>query len=328
MSIRAVIRGVGHAVPPKVVTNDDIAKIVETSDEWIVQRTGIKERRVSAQDETSSTLGTQAAQEALKASGFAPEDIDLIVCGTVTGDMIFPATACLIQDRIGATKAGAYDVGAACAGFIYSLASVTGMIESGAIKRAIVVGVDVLSKYVDWTDRSTCVLFGDGAGAVVLEGQSNTDRGVIKTVLLSDGSGAKHIMYESGGSLYPVGKDYSQGHRTSIYMAGAEVYRFAVNAMGDACCRALQEAGMESSDIDLFVPHQANLRIIDSAAKRLELPDEKVFVNVHKYGNTSGGSIPLGLYEAEKEGRLKEGMVVMTVGFGAGLVWGANIIRW
>lgn len=328
MSIRAVIRGVGHAVPPKIVTNDDIAKIVETSDEWIVQRTGIKERRVSEPDETSSTLGTEAALEALEDAGISAKDIDLIVCGTVTGDMVFPATSCLIQDRIGANRAGAYDVGAACAGFIYSLASVAGMIESGAVKRAIVVGVDVLSKYVDWTDRSTCVLFGDGAGAVVLEGQANTDHGVIKTVLLSDGSGARHITYESGGSLYPVGKDYSEAARKSIHMAGAEVYRFAVNAMGDACCRALDEAGMEPSDIDLFVPHQANLRIIDSAAKRLELPDEKVFINVQKYGNTSGGSIPLGLYEAQKEGRLKQGMVVMTVGFGAGLVWGANIIRW
>lgn len=328
MSIRAVIRGVGHAVPPKVVTNFDLAKIVETSDEWIVQRTGIKERRISEPHETSSTLGTTAALEALQSADVDPLDIDLIVCGTVTGDMIFPATSCLIQENIGARSAGAYDVGAACAGFIYSLASVVGMIESGSVKRALVIGVDVLSKYVDWSDRSTCVLFGDGAGAVVVEGVPNTDRGVIRTVLLSDGSGAGHITYESGGSLYPVGKDYSEGARKSIFMAGAEVYRFAVNAMGDACCRALQEAGMEPGDIDLFVPHQANLRIIDSAAKRLNLPEEKVFVNVQKYGNTSGGSIPLGLYEAHKDGRLKEGMVVMTVGFGAGLVWGANIIRW
>ncbi|MBX3118378.1 MAG: ketoacyl-ACP synthase III [Fimbriimonadaceae bacterium] len=326
--MRAVIRGVGHAVPPKVMTNHDLEKIVDTSDEWIVQRTGIKERRISEPHETSSTLGTTAALEALEMAGIDPMDIDLIACGTVTGDMIFPSTSCLIQENIGAKNAGAYDIGAACAGFIYSLATVTGMIESGSVKRALVVGVDVLSKYVDWTDRSTCVLFGDGGGAVVLEGQANTDHGVIKTVLLSDGSGAKSITYEAGGSLYPVGKDYSKQAREAIYMAGAEVYRFAVHAMGDACCRALHEAGLEPGDIDLFVPHQANLRIIDSAASRLNLPDEKVFVNVHKYGNTSGGSIPLGLYEAHQEGRLKSGMVVMTVGFGAGLVWGANIIRW
>jgi 3-oxoacyl-[acyl-carrier-protein] synthase-3 len=191
-----------------------------------------------------------------------------------------------------------------------------------------VVGVDVLSKYVDWTDRSTCVLFGDGAGAVVLEGREGTDRGVLETVLLSDGSGARHIILEAGGSRYPITGEEWKSKNRHLYMAGAEVYRFAVNNMGDACLRALAEIGMTSDEIDLFVPHQANLRIIDSAADKLGLPPEKVFKNVEKYGNTSGGSIPLALYEAVKEGRLREGMVVMTVGFGAGLVWGANIIRW
>lgn len=325
---RAVIAGIGHAVPPRIVTNDDLSKMVETNDAWIVQRTGIKERRVCATDETSSTLSIEAANEALQDAGWDPDSLDLVIVGTVTGDNIFPATSCMVQDAIGARNAGAFDLGAACAGFIYGTAVAASMIESGQCKRILVVGVDVLSKYVDWTDRSTCVLFGDGAGAVVLEGREGTDRGVLETVLLSDGSGARHIILEAGGSRYPISGEEWKSKNRHLYMAGAEVYRFAVNNMGDACLRALAEIGMTSDEIDLFVPHQANLRIIDSAADKLGLPPEKVFKNVEKYGNTSGGSIPLALYEAVKDGRLREGMVVMTVGFGAGLVWGANIIRW
>lgn len=310
------------------MSNKEFEAIVDTSDEWIAQRTGIRERRISSDTETSSTLGTIAAQEALSRSGIDAASLQMVICGTVTGDMLFPATSCLIQDRIGAKNAGAMDLGAACAGFIYSLSVATAMIESGQIDRALVVGVDTLSKFVDWTDRSTCVLFGDGAGAVVVEADENTDRGVLKTVLLADGSGAKHICVEAGGSLHPVSRPGMDSAKNTIFMAGAEVYRFAVGAMGDACCRALEVAGLDASDIDLFVPHQANLRIIKSSAERLGLPDEKVFVNVDRYGNTSGGSIPLGLYEAEQSGQLKPGMIVMTVGFGAGLVWGANLIRW
>ncbi|MCC7433364.1 MAG: ketoacyl-ACP synthase III [Methanoregulaceae archaeon] len=325
---RAVVAGIGHAVPPKIVTNDDLSKLVDTNDAWIVQRTGIKERRVCAADETSSTLSIEAANEALQDAGWDPDSLDLVIVGTVTGDNIFPATSCMVQDAIGARNAGAFDLGAACAGFIYGTAVAASMIESGQCKRILVVGVDVLSKYVDWTDRSTCVLFGDGAGAVVLEGREGTDRGVLETVLLSDGSGARHIILEAGGSRYPITGEEWKSKNRHLYMAGAEVYRFAVNNMGDACLRALAEIGMTSDEIDLFVPHQANLRIIDSAADKLGLPPEKVFKNVEKYGNTSGGSIPLALYEAVKDGRLREGMVVMTVGFGAGLVWGANIIRW
>jgi len=325
---RAVVAGIGHAVPPKIVTNDDLSKLVDTNDAWIVQRTGIKERRVCANDETSSTLSIQASNEALQDAGWDPASLDLVIVGTVTGDNIFPATSCMVQDAIGARNAGAFDLGAACAGFIYGTAVAASMIESGQCKRILVVGVDVLSKYVDWTDRSTCVLFGDGAGAVVLEGREGTDRGVLETVLLSDGSGARHIILEAGGSRYPITGEEWKSKNRHLYMAGAEVYRFAVNNMGDACLRALAEIGMTSDEIDLFVPHQANLRIIDSAADKLGLPAEKVFKNVEKYGNTSGGSIPLALYEAVKEGRLREGMVVMTVGFGAGLVWGANLIRW
>ena len=328
MSRRAVVQGIGHAVPDKILSNEDLEKLVNTNDEWIMQRTGIKERRVSSAGETTSTLATAASLEAMRAAGVTGGELDIVVCGTVTGDMLFPATSCLVQNAVGANRAGAFDVGAACAGFIYSLSTASAMIEAGHANTALVIGADTLTKFVDWTDRSTCVLFGDGAGAVVLRGEEGTDRGVLKTVLLANGEGACHIDIEVGGSKFPSGSEAAEKHRRFIYMAGAEVYRFAVTAMGDACCRVLDEAGMSPEDVDLFVPHQANLRIIESAAKRLHLPPEKVFINVHKYGNTSGGSIPLGLYEAVQEGRLKPGMVVMTVGFGAGLVWGANLIRW
>ncbi len=328
MPRRAVIRATGSAVPDKILSNADLEAMVQTSDEWIVQRTGISERRISSPEETASVLGTRSAEIALERGNIDPASLDLIVCGTVTGDMPFPSTACLIQENIGAANAGAFDVGAACAGFIYSLSVGASMIESGHADRILVLGVDVLTKYVDFTDRSTCILFGDGAGCVILEAEENTDRGVITTVLLSDGSGAKHIHSEVGGSKYPIRVAESFTHRTAIYMAGPETYKFAVQAMGDACVRALEKAGMTSADIDLFVPHQANIRIIESASARLGLPPEKVFLNVQKYGNTSGGSIPLALDEAVQEDRLKQGMIVMTVGFGAGLVWGANIIRW
>lgn len=326
--IRAVIQGVGAAVPPRVVTNDEIATFVDTSDEWIQQRTGIRERHVCGPGESTSSLAIEASREALIRTRTDPAEIDLIVCGTVTGDMAFPSTACLVQSAIGAPQAGATDVGAACAGFIYSLQLGSAMIEAGRAKTVLVIGVDTLTRFLDWTDRSTCVLFGDAGAAVVLKAETDTDRGLLETVLLADGNGAKHIKLETPTTYAPVFPVEPPAYNPHVYMAGAEVYRFAVNAMGDACCRVLQLAGIEASDVDLFVPHQANLRIIQSSAERLKLPEEKVFVNVHKYGNTSGASIPLGLYEAEKEGRLQKGMLVMTVGFGAGLVWGANLIRW
>lgn len=328
MARRAVIRSIGSSVPEKVLSNRDLERMVNTSDEWIQQRTGIIERRMCGPGESTSTLATAAAKQALERADMDPLKVQMVVCGTVTGDMLFPSTSCLVQDRIGARNAGAFDVGAACAGFIYSLQVAGSMVESGMLDNALVIGADALTKVVDFADRSTCVLFGDGAGAVVLEAREDTDRGLIKTVLLADGEGAKHIYLQVGGTLHPACDPASAAFKSTVYMAGAEVYRFAVTAMGDACCRVLELAGMEPSAIDLFVPHQANLRIIESAAKRLSLPPERVFVNVQKYGNTSGGSIPLALYEAAECGRLKEGMVVMTVGFGAGLVWGANLIRW
>jgi len=329
MNRKAVVQSIGHGLPSKVVTNADLESIVETSDEWIVQRTGIRQRLVcDGPGEGTGLLALKASQEAIARAGIDPMDIELVLCGTVSGDFPWPSTACYVQDQIGARHAGAFDVSAACAGFIYAMANGAAMIEARHVNNVLVIGVDCLSKQVDWSDRSTCILFGDGAGAVLLTGEENTDRGLLETVLMSDGSGAGFISIEVGGSRYPWGAPQSEGKKSKITMAGSETFRFAVNAMGDACLKVLEKAGMTADDVDLFVPHQANLRIIEYAAKRIGLPPEKVFVNVHKYGNTSAGSVPLALYEAEAEGKLKKGMVAMTVGFGAGLVWGANLIRW
>ncbi len=324
----AVIIGTGMGVPSGVLTNQDLEKMVETTDEWIVQRTGIRERRICSPEQAASDLAVMAGRQALEASGISPDKIDMVIVGSVTGDYPFPSTSCIVQNALGAKNAGALDVGAACAGFIYAMDLAASMIETGRAARILVIGVDVLSKVVDYTDRGTCILFGDGAGAVVLEGQENTDRGLLKTTLHADGEGARHIVLETGGTRYPSHLWEDHQKRRLVYMAGNEVYRFAVHAMGDACLKLLEKAGLQSSDVDLFVPHQANIRIIESAAHRLDLPPEKVFINVDRYGNTSAGSIPIGLHEAEKSGRLKPGMLVMTVGFGAGLVWGANLIRW
>lgn len=328
MSIRAVVHGMGMSVPKKIVTNDDLSKIVDTNDEWITQRTGIKQRHVCEEEETCVGLSLAAAREALAAAQLDPADLELVILATVTNDYIFPAGACFVQDALGAKNAGAFDLGAACAGFIYATATAAGMIESGAVENALVIGCDTLTKYLDWTDRSTCILFGDGAAAMVLQGEHGADRGLVKTVLLSDGAGANHIRIDGGGSKYPSCNPKFKDVNNTLFMAGPEVYRFAVTAMGDACMKLLDEVGMDPSEIDLFVPHQANLRIIESAKTRLKLSDDKVFVNVDRYGNTSAASVPIALYEAEKSGRLKKGDLVMTVGFGAGLVWGANLIRW
>jgi 3-oxoacyl-[acyl-carrier-protein] synthase-3 len=310
------------------MTNQEFESLVDTTDEWILQRTGIRERRISGPDEPTSKFCIEAANKALKSAGVEGREIELVVVATVTGDYPWPSTACIVQEAIGAKNAGAFDISAACAGFIYGLSTVTAMVEAGEVRKALMIGGDTLTKIVDWSDRSTCILFGDGAAGCVVGAQRNTDRGVIATILRSDGTGVHHILYERGGSKWPASLPESANITDKLFMAGREVYRFAVTAMGDACEAVLLKANMCVEQVDLFVPHQANLRIIEAAARRLSLPDEKVFINVDRYGNTSGGSIPLALDEAVQEGRLKPGMVVMTVGFGAGLVWGANLIRW
>jgi 3-oxoacyl-[acyl-carrier-protein] synthase-3 len=315
------------SVAERVLTNADLEKMVETTDEWITSRTGISERRISEDNQGASYFAARACSEALRRANTSPEKVQAVVVATVTGDRIFPATSCYVQDAIGAVNAAAFDLGAACAGFIYALEAAGSMIRSGSIDNALVVGVDVLTKFVDWTDRSTCILFGDGGGAIFLEA-GDEDRGLLQTVIRADGSGAKHILLGAGGSLFPGCRPRPDFVSDKIYMAGQEVYRFAVKAMGDSCCSVLEKAGLTADDVDLFVPHQANYRIIKAASDRLGLPPDKVFINVHKYGNMSAGSIPVALYEADREGKLKQGDLVLTVGFGAGLVWGANLIRW
>lgn len=328
--MRAVVTGTGHRVPDLVLTNDElVAKYnLDSSDEWIVQRTGIRERRICSDDEAASDLAIAAAKEALQSAGCDPMTLDMVIVATVCGDYTFPSTACVVQDAIGAKNAGAFDLGAACAGFIYSSSVADGFVRSGQCKKVLVVGVDVLSKYVDWSDRSTCVLFGDGAAAVLYEAIEDNDRGIQHTVLYSDGSGGRHICLDVGGSRYRTKNHAPNGLHEYIFMNGPETYRFAVHSMGDACCKVLEEAGLTSADVDLFVPHQANKRIIDASAERMGLDSSHVFLNVQKYGNTSAASIPLALYEAAKVGKLKRGDLALTVGFGAGLVWGANLIRW
>ncbi len=327
MPRNAGILGVGMAVPEKVLTNADLEKMVETNNEWIVSRTGIEERRITTDDESSSSLGVQAAQRALIDAGAAAEDIDLIICATATGDYPWPATACIIQDKIGAKRAAAFDLSAACSGFTYALATAVGFIQTGTMRRVLVIGVDTLSKQVDWTDRGTCILFGDGAGAVVL-GPCAHDEGILASSLGADGSGFDQIWLEGGGNRLPVTLEVIADHRNHIRMKGAEVYKFAVKIMGEVSLDALCRANLTPANVDLFIPHQANIRIIKAAAERMGLPPERVFVNVQKYGNTSAGSIPIALAEAVQEGRVKRGDVLVFVGFGAGLTWGANVVRW
>jgi 3-oxoacyl-[acyl-carrier-protein] synthase-3 len=324
---RAGIVGMGSAIPEKVLTNAYFEKIVDTSDEWIVSRSGIRERRITADGEAASDLGSSAALAALKNAGVSAEDIDLVICATITGDMPFPATASIIQDRIGARRAAAFDLAAGCSGFVYGLSAAASFIGSGEYDRILVIGVDLLSKITDYEDRATCVLFGDGAGAAILA-PTDDNYGILSVVLGSDGSGADVLKIDAGGSRLPISLETVRARQHYIKMAGQEVFKFAVRIMRDATLQALQKCGLSTSDVDLFIPHQANIRIIESAARRLDLPPEKVFVNVQKYGNTSAASIPIAMDEAMREGRLKKGDVVVVVGFGAGLTWAASVIRW
>lgn len=327
MPVNAGILGVGMAVPEKVLSNADLERMVDTNDEWIMTRTGIRERRICSPEETSATLGTLAARRALADSGVPAEEIDLVVCATATGDYPWPATSCLIQKEVGAKRAAAFDLSAACSGFTYGLAVASSMIQTGSARRILVVGVDTLTKQVDWNDRGTCILFGDGAGAVVL-GPCAPDEGVLSSFLGADGNGFDQIWLESGGNRVPVTIQIMEEGRNFIRMKGAEVFKFAVKIMGEASIEALCRANLGPEDVSLFIPHQANIRIITAAAQRMKLPPEKIFLNVHKYGNTSAGSIPIALAEAVEEGRVKRGDVLVFVGFGAGLTWGANVVRW
>jgi len=322
----AAITGWGMAVPDRIITNADLEKMVETSDEWIVSRTGIKERRVVGPADTTTSLGAAAAREALKSANLDAEDIDLIVVATCTPDQFLVSQACLVQAELGG-NAGALDIGAACSGFVYALATGTQFVQSGVHDRVLVIGVDTLSRFVDYTDRTTCILFGDGAGAVVIEA-TDEQRGLLSTVLGADGAGYKHLYVPGWGALVPESAGLFPEYRPYLKMNGNEVFRFAVRMMGDAAVEAIDKAGLSFSQIDMLIPHQANLRIIDAAARRLDLPREKVWVNIDRYGNTSAASIPIALVEAEQAGKLSEGDNVVFVAFGGGLTWAAGVVKW
>ncbi|WP_410769300.1 beta-ketoacyl-ACP synthase III [Fontibacillus sp. BL9] len=328
MSFRSIgIVGFGKYVPEKVLTNADLEKMVETNDEWIVSRTGIRERHIAAPEQATSDLAYEAAVRALKSAGLAAEDLELIIVATVTPDTTFPSTACILQDKLGAKKAAAFDLSAACSGFVYSMATANGFLQTGMYNNALIIGADTLSRITDYSDRNTCVLFGDGAGAVVL-GEVPQGRGFLSFDLGAEGAGGPLLKLEGGGSRLPASEETVQGGKHFIYMNGREVFKFAVRVMGTATEEVLRKAGKSKEDIDLFVPHQANIRIIQSAMQRLDLPEEKCVINVDKYANTSAASIPLALVEAAEEGRMKEGDTILLVGFGGGLTWGASVLVW
>ena len=308
--MRAGIVGIGRYLPEKIVTNKDLEKIMDTSDEWIRTMTGIEERRIAADDVNTSDMAFEAAQKAIQDAGITAEEIDLILVATVTPDTPFPSVACRIQERLGAKKAAAMDVSAACAGFMYGIVTGKQFVETEVYKYVLVVGVEKLSKVTDWSDRNTAVLFGDGAGATII-GPVSEDRGILSFELGADGTGSKHLYQD----------EY-------IIMNGREVFKFAVRQMGESCINVLEKAGLSKDDVDFLIPHQANIRIMEASRQRLELPVEKMSKTINKYGNTSAASIPISIVEDLEEGRIKDDDLIVMVGFGGGLTWGAIAIRW
>ena len=319
------IIGTGSSVPEAVLSNSDLEKMVDTSDEWITSRTGIKERRIADKDTASSDIAYEAAEKALKAASVNPSDLDVIIVGTITPDFIFPSTGCVVQSLLGAEKAYAFDLMAGCSGFLYTLHVAQGIIKSGAAEKILVIGVDTLSKVTDFEDRSTCILFGDGAGAAVLT--ASDEPGILSSILNSDGRDWDLLYVPAGGSRTPIGEEVLKTRDQYIKMKGNDVFKVAVKSMESATINAIKEAGLAPEDIDLFVPHQANQRILEAVRKRLNFPEEKVFVNLDRYGNTSGASVPLALDEAIRQGRVKEGNLVLFAAFGAGFTWGASVVR-
>ncbi|MGI6262851.1 MAG: beta-ketoacyl-ACP synthase III [Succiniclasticum sp.] len=327
MGFSAGILGVGYYLPEKVMTNFDLEKMVDTSNEWIVERTGIRERRIADPETATSDMSVRAAEAALADAGVKAEELDLVIVATATPDYPFPSTACQVQDRIGAKHAGAFDLAAGCSGFVYSLAVASQMVASGAYRKILVVGAETLSRITDWTDRNTCVLFGDGAGAAVV-GRVEEGLGVLALELGSDGSGALELYQPAGGSRRPASHETVDEHGHFIHMSGQEVFKFAARTMPATCKRVLAKAGLKVQDVDILFPHQANLRIIDNAVKRLKIDPDKVWVNIDKYGNTSAACIPVCLAEAQQEGRLHKGDVVLAVAFGTGLTWASVVLKW
>ena len=318
--IPVTITGLGAYAPERVVTNDELAQMVDTSDEWIIERTGIRERRIAADSQALSDISLPAVRQALEQAGSDGTDVDLLIVATVTPDMMFPSTSALLADQLGAKNAGAYDLSAGCTGFMYAVAQAYGMVAAGLAQRALVVGGDVLSRILDWNDRSTVVLFGDGAGAVVLE--PSEEAGFLAFELGADGSGGEHLwLPRSGSRLFDDSDEY-------VKMNGREVFKFATRVLVSSAEEVLERCGASVEDVDVYVPHQANVRIIDHATKKLGIPSERVVINVDRYGNTSSGSIPLALADAQADGRLQPGKLVLMTGMGAGLTWGSALMRW
>jgi len=323
----AHIIGWGMAVPKRVLTNREISRMVDTTEEWIVSRTGIRERRIAGPQDTTASLGLEAARKAIEVADISPGEIDLIIVATSTPEHLFPATACMIQDALGARKAGAFDLLAACTGFIYALSLASQAITSGAMNTVLVIGSETMSRIVNWEDRGTCILFGDGAGAFVLRG-SEQRGGVLATLLRSDGSGADLLSVPAGGSRKPTSIETLRDNLHTVQMNGPEVFRFATTVMVDACRKVVADAGLRMSEIDRIVPHQANERIVAAAARGLKLPVDRFVLNLERYGNTSTASIPIALCEAVAAGTIKPNTNIVFVAFGGGLTWGAALVRW
>jgi len=319
----AIIAGTGSALPEKRLTNADLEKLIETSDDWIVQRTGMRERRIVAPGETTSSLATLAAQRALEAAGLSAQDLDLIIVGTLTPDMQTPSTACIVQHNLGIKRhIGAFDLNAACSGFVYSVATAAQFVQNGSFKHVLVVGAETLSRFVDYTDRNTCILFGDGAGAAIISADADTTRGVQAFML-----GAPLIQIPGGGSAHPATAATLADRMHYLKMNGREVYKFAVHQMTESLRASMTACNLTAADVKLVVPHQVNLRIIDSATEKMGFPREKVFINIHKYGNTSAASVPMALDEAVREGACGKGDWIIMVAFGAGLTWAATTVK-
>ena len=321
------IVGTGFYVPEKVLTNFELEKMVDTTDEWILTRTGIKERRIASEEQATSDLAAAASRQALSNAKILPQEIDLIIVATLSPDMLFPATACLVQKNIGATKAAAFDIEAACSGFIYGLSIAQQYIQNGIYKTTLVIGAETFSRILDWQDRNTCVLLGDGAGAIVLKEVEN-GKGILSVHLGADGTGADLLKQPAGGSRLPASHETVKQRLHYLKMNGREVYKFAAKSMVETVTNGLSKIGLSPKDIDLLIPHQANIRILECVAKKLNLPMEKVFINIDRYGNTSAASIPIALSEAVEQKRIKKDDIVALVSFGSGLTWGASIIKW
>jgi 3-oxoacyl-[acyl-carrier-protein] synthase-3 len=327
-AFRAVIAGTGSCIPEKKLTNEDLTKMVETSDEWITTRTGIKVRYIAAENQTTAALATEAAKKALRQANISAEDIELIIVATVTPEMVFPSTACFVQEQLGARKAWAFDLAAACSGFVYALSITQHFVTSGRYDNVLVIGAETLSKITDYKDRTSCILFGDGAGAALVKrGSLNGSRGIFYGTNGSDGTGWTSLNCPAYGSRYPVGRLLENPAHIYMQINGREVYQLAVRKIIETIEDCLTNCSLTTDDIKLFIPHQMNARIIESVAKRLQLADEKVFMNIDKYGNTSAASIPIALDECLRQGRIKKGDIVLLVAFGGGLTWGANVIE-